>query len=396
MNVLNRMMSYDKTNNENQEQCNCAECLRNSEISKKTEIIGNFEYADDFLIKVKNYQLMRREYEILNTMNLEYWYKDVKTKNFIWKSLHVHGYKYIYHKSIYVKSKEKLPIECKVEGHEPFLQRPNDHLNGHGCSDCSGTKKMTKETFIEKAIKIHGLGRYDYSEVEYVNVMTNVWIICHKHDVPYRFPQTPNCHLDGEGCPLCGGTKKLTLKEFIEKANKKHGVGRYDYSKVKYINSDTDVIIICHNHEEPYEFPQTPHHHLMGDGCPLCCSSKGETSIRNWLIENKIEFEEQKRFKDCKNIKPLPFDFYFPQYNLCIEFDGKQHFIPTDFKSNLTEEEKLKSFESLQMRDNIKTDYCKNNNINLLRIKYTENIKEKLSEYFQNHGIIKELTLFDL
>ena len=49
MNLLNRVMSYDKTKNENQENCNCAECIRNAEISKKTEIIGNFEYADDFL-----------------------------------------------------------------------------------------------------------------------------------------------------------------------------------------------------------------------------------------------------------------------------------------------------------------------------------------------------------
>ena len=456
MNVLNRMMSYDKTKNENQEQCNCAECVsvENVDVSEKREIVGNFKYADDFLIKVENYRMICREYKILNTINTEYWYKDVKTKNFIWKSLHVHGDKYIYHKSVYVKSKEKLLIECRVEGHEPFPQRPNDHLNGHGCSDCSGTKKMTKETFIEKAIKIHGLGRYDYSEVEYVNVMTNVLIICHKHDSPYRFPQTPNCHLDGEGCPLCAKTKKLTLEEFIEKANKKHGVGRYDYSKVNYVDNRSDVIIICHNHDEPYEFKQnanshlqgsgcrlcaieegklflkmtkekfieraikihsnlydyskviykgydskvqiickkhnrlfkiTPHRHLQGQGCPLCYSSKGETAVRNWLIENKIEFEEQKRFKDCKNIKPLPFDFYLPQYNLCIEFDGKQHFIPTDFKSNLTEEEKLKSFELLQIRDNIKTDYCKNNNINLLRIKYTENIEEKLIEYFKNH-----------
>ena len=158
MNLLNRMMSYDKTKNENQENCNCAECIRNAEISKKREIIGNFEYADDFLIKVENYRMMCRERKILNTMNLEYWYKDVKTKNFIWKSLHVHGDKYIYHKSVYIKSKEKLQIECRVEGHEPFPQSPNDHLNGHGCKLC-GIKlahdktKMTLEEFIEKAKK---------------------------------------------------------------------------------------------------------------------------------------------------------------------------------------------------------------------------------------------------
>ena len=475
MNLLNRVMSYDKTKNENQENCNCAECLGNAEISEKREIAWDFKYADDFLTKIENYRLMCREYKILNTMNLEYWYKDVKTKNFIWKSLHVHGDKYIYHKSIYVKSKEKLLIECRVEGHEPFPQRVNDHLNGHGCKLC-GIKiahdktRMTLKEFIEEANQVHGEGRYDYSEVKYVNYKTEVWIICHKHDEPYRFPQKPSDHLRGEGCFLCGvkiahEKQKLTLEEFIEKANEVHGIGRYDYSKVKYVDSYSDVIIICHKHDEPYEFKQnanshlqgsgcrlcaieqcklllkmtkeefveraieihddlydyskviyegydikvqiickkhnrpfemTPHSHLMGSGCPLCCSSKGETAVRNWLIENEIEFEEQKRFNDCRNIRPLPFDFYTPQYNLCIEFDGKQHFIPTDFKSNSTEEEKLKYFELVQMRDSIKTDYCKNNNINLLRIKYTENIEEKLTEYFQNHAIIKELNLFDL
>ena len=468
MNLLNRVMSYDKAKIENQEKCNCAECLGNAEISEKKEIAWNFKYADDFLIKVEHYRMRCREYEILNTMNLEYWYKDVKTKNFIWKSLHVHGDKYIYHKSVYVKSKEKLLIECR-NGH-CFPQTPTDHKQGHGCLECGGKKKMTKEEFIEKANKKHGVGRYDYSEVEYINSETDVWITCHNHETPYRFHQKPSHHLQGRGCYLCGlktlsEKLKMTLDEFIERANEIHGIGTYDYSKVVYEGYDIEVIIICNNHDKPHEFPQTPHvhlmgsgcplcaieqgklflkmtkeefvkhaieihgdlydyskviyegydikvqiickkhnrpfemtphSHLMGSGCPLCCSSKGEIAVRNWLIKNNIEFEEQKRFKDCKNIKPLPFDFYLPQYNLCIEFDGKQHFIPTNFKSNSTEEEKLKSFELLQIRDNIKTDYCKNNNINLLRIKYTENIEEKLSEYFQNHGIIKELTLFDL
>lgn len=72
MNLLNRVMSYDKTKNENQEKCNCTECIGDTEISEKTEIVGNFKYADDFLIKVENYRMMCREYKILNTINTEY------------------------------------------------------------------------------------------------------------------------------------------------------------------------------------------------------------------------------------------------------------------------------------------------------------------------------------
>ena len=402
MNLLNRVMSYDKTKNENQENCNCAECLGNVEISEKREIAWDFKYADDFLIKVENYRMMRKEYEILNTINNEYWYKDVKTKNFIWKSLHVHGDKYDYSKVHYIKSSEKVEIICKIEGHKSFPQKPNDHLNGHGCKLC-GIKtrtyknRMTKEEFIEKANKVHGEGRYDYSEVEYINNHTEVIIICHKHDEPYRFPQAPSDHLNGHGCSKCYGNKKLTLEEFIEKSNIVHGIGRYDYSKINYINYSTTVIIICPNHDTPYEFPQTPNDHLSGRGCPLCNEkSKGETKIRIFLTNNNIQFEKEKRFKKCRDKNPLPFDFYLPQYNVCIEFDGIQHFNPSSFVyGNTSEKEKLKNLQYIQKHDQIKNNYCKNNKIDLLRIRYNEDVEEKLIEYFQNYEIIEQ-TIFDL
>ena len=405
MNLLNRMMSYDKTKNENQENCNCAECLGNAEISEKREIAWDFKYADDFLTKIENYRLMCREYKILNTMNLEYWYKDVKTKNFIWKSLHVHGDKYIYHKSVYVKSKEKLLIECR-NGHEPFPQSPNDHLRGHGCKLC-GIKiahdktRMTLKEFIEEANQVHGEGRYDYSEVKYVDYKTEVWIICHKHDEPYRFSQTPNDHLRGEGCFLCGvkiahEKQKLTLEEFIEKSNKIHGVGKYDYSKVNYINNKTLVTIICHNHKKPYEFPQTPNAHLDGHGCNLCNKSQGENKIELFLMNNNIEFKKEKKFKDCKDKYQLPFDFYLPQYNLCIEFDGEQHFNPSSFSSrNTSEKEKLENLQYIQKHDKMKNDYCKKNGIILLRFNNLKTVEQELAKYFQNHGIIEQ-TIFNL
>ena len=113
-----------------------------------------------------------------------------------------------------------------------------------------------------------------------------------------------------------------------------------------------------------------------------------EIAVRNFLIEYKIEFDEQKRFKDCRNKLPLPFDFYLPKYNLCIEYDGLQHFEPHDFTSKLNEEEKLENFKMSQIRDQIKNDYCKNNDIGLLRIRYDENVKEKLTEYFKEYNIL--------
>ena len=102
------------------------------------------------------------------------------------------------------------------------------------------------------------------------------------------------------------------------------------------------------------------------------------------LEKNNIKFEIQKKFLDCKYIKHLKFDFYLSENNICIEFDGKQHFKPIEFFGG------IKTYNKQLIRDQIKNDFCKKNNINLIRIKYTdyqnlENIlNEKLSVYYIN------------
>ena len=124
-------------------------------------------------------------------------------------------------------------------------------------------KYLTTEQFIEKAKQIHG-NKYDYSKVNYVSSNTKVCIICPEHG---EFWQTPNSHLNGNGCSSCKGLKKLTTKEFIERAKQVHG-NKYDYSKTIYVNKRTKVCIICPIHGEFY---QTPHNHVyQKQGCPEC------------------------------------------------------------------------------------------------------------------------------
>lgn len=387
MNLLNRVMSYDKTK-VNQESCNCEECVGITDVSEKKEIIGNFRYADDFLRKIENYQMICKEKEFLTILNLKYWYKDKKTKTFIWKALFIHGDKYDYYETLYINNKTKVKIGCRVKGHDVFTQRTNDHIYGHGCSKCKGCGKLTLEEFIKEANKVHGEGRYDYSEVVYKNNKTKVCIICHNHEEPFRFMQKPNDHIQGHGCPKCARklrseTQRMSLEEFIERARKIHG-DKYDYSKVIYINKNTKVIIICPIHGK---FKQSPDKHLNGCGCQKCNKNKGEEAIRKFLNEKEIEFEEQKKFKGCKYKQLLKFDFYIPKYNLCIESDGNIHFEKINWTGKMTDEEMEENLKSNQLRDQIKNDYCKNNKINLLRIRYDENIEEKLTEYFKENYI---------
>jgi very-short-patch-repair endonuclease len=93
-----------------------------------------------------------------------------------------------------------------------------------------------------------------------------------------------------------------------------------------------------------------------------CKESYGEQCIRTFLEHNNVKFVQEKRFDDCRDVKPLPFDFYLPENNLIIEFDGKHHY----------EETGLGNHEITKKHDKIKNQYCQSHNIDLLRIPYWE------------------------
>lgn len=120
---------------------------------------------------------------------------------FIDKANEVHGNKYDYSKTVYVKSKEKVCITCSEHG--DFWQTPSHHLSGKGCPLCGGTKKRTLQSFIEDARKVHD-DKYDYSKTVYINNQTKVTIVCPEHG---EFDMTPHNHLKGQGCPKCGNKK---------------------------------------------------------------------------------------------------------------------------------------------------------------------------------------------
>ena len=289
------------------------------------------------------------------------------TEQFIEKANKIHNNKYDYSKANYINAKTKVCIICPVHGE--FWQTPDHHLNKKaGCSECaklSRAKKQTKtiEQFIKDADLVHN-NKYDYSLVDYKNSDTKIKIICPIHGV---FEQAPNSHLSGCGCPECKGGVKLTTEQFIEKAKTIHG-DKYDYDLTKYINAKNNVKIICPKHGL---FEQNAHNHLMGQGCPKCKSSHGEIKIRNYLKENNILFEEQKTFEDCKDINLLPFDFYLPEKNLLIEYQGEQHY----FNSFKVEHYKWLKYKH---HDWLKRRFARNNNIKLLTVSYKEDIINSL------------------
>ena len=293
--------------------------------------------------------------------------------NFIEKSNIIHDNRYDYSKVSYINMKTKIEIICSIHG--SFLQTPSNHLYcKQGCPNCANNIQSTTEEFIIKSNSIHN-NLYNYSKVNYINNHTKVEIICDTHG---SFFQNPQNHIHSkQGCKLCSGNILLSTLQIIEKSNSVHN-NLYDYSKVNYINNNTTIEIICKTHGI---FSQLPTNHIYKKaGCPHCKNSKGANIIRDYLINNNIEFYQEKSFNDCKSKYVLRFDFYLPKYNLCLEFDGEQHFKPILYFGG------DKDFLKIVERDLIKTKYCSDNNIELLRISYLEinKIEKIMDNYFKD------------
>jgi len=224
--------------------------------------------------------------------------------------------------------------------------------------------QLTQEEFIIQCNNTHN-NEYDYSLTKYTNTTQKIKILCKKHGI---FIQVADHHKRGSKCPECRGFRQNT-ESFILKSISIHDL-KYDYSLVDYKNNRTPVKIICKKHGI---FEQIPKHHLTGSGCPNCKSSHGESKIIKILDDYKIKYKKQKTFDGCKTNKKLQFDFYLIDYNICIEFDGKQHFVNVEWFGGSV------AFERRKILDKVKNNFCLKNNIELVRVRYDENILDKLS-----------------
>jgi hypothetical protein len=288
-------------------------------------------------------------------------------EDFITEAKEKHGNKYDYSLTRYTAAKSKIKIICPKHG--VFEQRAESHLV-YGCRKCAGENvgwnRLSREDFIMESEKIHG-NKYDYSLVKYKNRLSPVKILCPKHGA---FEQMPGNHMCGRGCQKCA-TEIISLKKtksvdtFIKDALCVHG-DIYDYSQVDYTGCFKRIKIVCSVHGT---FEQTPNAHLQGEGCPYCLDSYGERKISSFLDSLNILYCRQKKFDHCRNVRVLPFDFYLPNFEMCIEYDGIQHFVPIPYWGG------TESFEYRKKLDAIKSNFCKVNEINLVRISYKEEDK---------------------
>ena len=275
------------------------------------------------------------------------------------------GDKYDYSKVVYVNRRTKVCVTCKEHG--DFYILPTYNLK-FGCPICAEKERinhirLTKDEFVEKAKKVHG-NKYDYSNTVYNHSMKKVAIICREHGT---FFQTPNVHLSGAGCPICGLKSTKFKNEFINRARYVHG-DKYDYSKTIVKSSLEKVVITCPIHGD---FKQQAYSHLIGCGCPQCSTSlsKGENKIAKFLLSNRVTYVSQYKIKNdnlFSNRKEMHVDFYLPKENIIIEYNGQQHYKEVSYFGG-----EIK-FNEQKERDMALRQYCKEHGIKLIEIPYSD------------------------
>ena len=253
---------------------------------------------------------------------------------------------------------------------------------GQRCPACrykrGGRVRNIKSKFeFEDRVKREGGGEYQLL-TPYVNSRTDVTIKHLKCGKVYQVK--PSKFLIGQRCPYCYGNIKKSDSQFKQEVyrqvDKEYTVlGKYKNNKTK--------ILIRHNKCDRV-FKMTPDGFLRGERCPYCNRSKGELMVERILKKRGVKSISQKRFDDCINPhsnRKLPFDFYLPDYNLCIEYDGEQHYGPNRIF------DKRDSYKNRQYRDRLKDKYCKDHNIKLIRIPYTESTEEQIMNYLKSKGL---------
>lgn len=274
------------------------------------------------------------------------------------------------------------PIQHYCHKHNKiWTASPNVVLHGCGCPDCRLEKDWnglprTHERYIALVTKINP----DIQVVgQYIDAITPIAHYCKKHQITWN--TSPENILHGHGCYECGNEKASlkntkTHEQYVQDVSM---VNKYILVLEQYVDCETAILHQCTKCGTIWK--PIPHNILSGRGCPGCNQSYGEQRVSNWLMSHNCQYTIQYTFADCKHKKVLPFDFYLPVHNICIEYDGEQHFMPVDFYGKGIEYA-IQKFTEIQHRDKIKDTYCREHNIPLLRIPYYANVEEELEKFF--------------
>lgn len=274
--------------------------------------------------------------------------------------------------SKYINSRTKIKCRCKICD-TVWEASGNALLSGTGCPHCAAVNKCLKshDDFVQDLASINNfikvIGEYKGSKSR---------IKCQCLDCNKIFETHPRDLLRGHlghRCPVNHQVRNKSPQQFLKELQ---AVNSEILLLEDYVSVDNKILCRCK--KCGFEWSANPSDLLNGHGCRNCNVSRGENAIQMYAREHNIEYVSQYSPSDCFYKLQLHFDVYFPQYNIIVEFDGRQHFEP------ITRWGGYDAFIDIKKRDEIKNQYCIDKGITMVRIPYWEykNINKILDTYF--------------
>ncbi len=295
-------------------------------------------------------------------------------------------------KGNYINARESIEAYCTIHNYTWF-PKPYNLLSGFRCPFCGKEKSTKKRRKSISQILIDLEAKQPTAKLissisEIANTRSNITMIC---DIcGYKWTAsimnlTKNNNTTG--CPNCAKIRVAnSCRKTLEQLQKETSLINTSVEPISdYINTHSPVLCRCkiHTNTTFYQIPTTI---LNGaNSCPKCTIFKHEKIMLDVLEKYHLKYTAQKTFEDCRDINKLPFDAFLDNYNVAIEYDGEGHYYPIPrYKGD----DGIYGFERTKLHDKIKNEYCKNNDITLIRIPYWEqdNIEKfLLSELLKNN-----------
>lgn len=284
---------------------------------------------------------------------------------------------------LYINMNEKIEHLCLLCG-EVIFMTPEHALRGYGCKKCSVKNTAQKLRLSPEKFKENLYIRNKNIELLTDYMGDSCPISCKCKICGHVWTVKMPFQLYTSNCPKCA------IKEKAKKNTKTHD----DFKNVilpnitllsEYLGSNEKIDCLCDICG--YKWTVNQANSLRRHGCPNCNKSHGERKIKTYLENHNLKYEQQKKYDDLVGVGLglLSYDFFLSEYNLLIEFQGKQHKCAVEYFGG------VEQYKKQQNHDKRKRQYAKKHNINLLEIWYydIEKIEEILDEYFETLNNLK-------
>lgn len=277
-----------------------------------------------------------------------------------------------------LSTKTKFTVKCNKN--HMYLVSINTFLNNKTrCRICNQGEPWNYERFSREISNLIDKNDYVISNYDNIrNIYSRFTIQCVK--CQHIWESTPSNFINKKRrCYNCKKGQRWSVDRVKREFSYIEDYGKYFIEHVENITNSRSVFTVrCNNNHvwetTPLSFFYNKHR------CPTCNESHGERKIALFLEINNINFQREKKFDTCKNVKKLPFDFYLPDYRMLLEFQGLQHFRKMEYSQNeVTNNDK---FERTKLTDAIKKQWAIDNGYRFLEIRYNEinNIEEILKK----------------